>query len=258
MILNSNDIRDLGLISNGFEEEKLGEGSYELRVKDIIIRNTWIKSIFKKRTITNEEIRIPPNGLVIAISKEEITLPKNIIGFAHIKTSLSQKGILAINTGIIDPEYKGHISTVLINYSSEERPLKEDDSILRLTFHYINPNSKTKSKPQTSNYKGYRDDVYEKSEVLDETFINQQKIIDSAKRSILKTLWFQVLAFGTLIGIITAIWNYAYNTKFNKTEIEMLESKIDKQNEIISAQNKKIDLILNPKKESSNASHKGK
>ncbi len=46
-----------------------------------------------------------------------------MIGFAHVKTSLTKRGILATHTGIIDPMYDGYMSTLLINYGKHRNIL---------------------------------------------------------------------------------------------------------------------------------------
>ena len=53
------------------------------------------------------------------------------------KTGLSNDGILALSTGIVDPGYEGRVASILINFGKDSFDLNRGESFLRLTFHKI-------------------------------------------------------------------------------------------------------------------------
>lgn len=75
------------------------------------------------------------SGIVEIISAETLHLPHNITGFAHVKTSLVDGGLLPLNIGIIDPGWNAKISATLVNFGDGEgKIIQKGDRFLRLTF----------------------------------------------------------------------------------------------------------------------------
>ena len=66
--------------------------------------------------------------MVWVLSKEEFNLPNTVTGIATLRTTYTKQGILALNVGIIDPNFEGPISTVLINFSDRPRRIKVGES----------------------------------------------------------------------------------------------------------------------------------
>jgi deoxycytidine triphosphate deaminase len=105
MLLSGEAIRQGKLINDASEDDYRG-ASYDLHIGTII-------------DPTGEATRaytLPAQGIVEVISRETVSIPKNIAGFATVKTSLCNEGILAINIGIVDPLYSGLVSSFLINF----------------------------------------------------------------------------------------------------------------------------------------------
>ncbi|MDV7398303.1 hypothetical protein RZS08_43265, partial [Arthrospira platensis SPKY1] len=60
------------------------------------------------------------------------------MAYVFLKNRLSQKGLLAFNTGIIDPGFEGPVSTVMTNLSREAILLSshgENSKFFRVVFH---------------------------------------------------------------------------------------------------------------------------
>lgn len=109
MIQNYEQIKLNGIITD-VAEGNYNNGVYDIRIGKII-------------TMKGDEVTtysIPPQGMVVVVSKEKIKMPANIVGYAHVRTSLSSKGIMAINIGIIDPGYSGNLSSTLLNFGKED------------------------------------------------------------------------------------------------------------------------------------------
>lgn len=124
MLMSGAEIQAAGVVHDS-ANEMFKAASYNIRVGRIVLPGG--------REAT--EYQIPPLGMVKAVSLERLTLPKNTLAYATVKTGLSTDGILAINIGLVDPEYRGFLSSILINFSKNDYHLQRGDEFLRLTFH---------------------------------------------------------------------------------------------------------------------------
>src|ERR1700733_1213936 len=126
MLLNKQEIQAGGIILNA-ASNRYRHASYDLEIGQIIDIDGHVV----------DELVLEPQGMVRVISREKVKLPGNISGCAHVKTGLTDQGILATNVGIIDPDYKGYLSSTLINVGRNRFPLRNGDVFLRLVFHYL-------------------------------------------------------------------------------------------------------------------------
>ncbi|MFP5262371.1 MAG: dCTP deaminase domain-containing protein [Blastocatellia bacterium] len=124
MVLNGNDIESRRIIERD-SNTGYRAASYDLTVGRIIssdgeeIPSLWLK----------------PQSIVRVISHERLKVPKNVVGFATVKTSLCDEGILPLNIGIVDPGYEGPISTTLLNFGTREYLIRPGRTFLRVSFH---------------------------------------------------------------------------------------------------------------------------
>jgi deoxycytidine triphosphate deaminase len=100
--------------------------SYDLRI-DCVIDSAG--------TIYYDSYILKPQEVAWVVSKETLQLPDYITATAHIKTGLCNDGILALNTGIVDPGWDGPLSTPLLNFGKTSHVLRSGDQFLRLLFH---------------------------------------------------------------------------------------------------------------------------
>src|SRR5712691_5628323 len=77
---------------------------------------------------------LEPREMVWVLSKEEFDMPADVTGFATLRTTFTKQGILALNVGIIDPLFRGPISTALINFSDRPRAIRIGDKFFRIAF----------------------------------------------------------------------------------------------------------------------------
>ena len=61
---------------------------------------------------------LKPGQMVQVVSKEAFALPDTITGHVTYKTALTRQGVWALTVGIVDPGWKGPISTTLLNFSN--------------------------------------------------------------------------------------------------------------------------------------------
>lgn len=87
----------------------------------------------------NLPFSLPPQHMCVIISKEHVKIPPDFVGYALPKTRLCQRGLLTLNTGILDPGYDGLISTTAINFRSESIEIRPDDPFLRIVIHQVKP-----------------------------------------------------------------------------------------------------------------------
>ncbi len=125
MHLTKSKIKEKQLISN-LEESKFRDISYDLSI-DTVIRNGV--------EISGPEFSVWSYEMVIFVSKETVAIPPGLVGYAMPKTGLCNRGILALNTGIINPGYKGRFSSTAINFREKAVRLKQGDPFLRIIFH---------------------------------------------------------------------------------------------------------------------------
>src|SRR5882757_5481980 len=121
------------------------DGVKELKLIDEAIpsnyrASSYDPSIWKIITPEGEEVdsyKLPPMGIVEVISKERFRIPPHICCLAHVKTSLCNEGLLTLNTGIIDPNWNGRVSSFILNFGKDDRLLLSGDVFLRVTFHEL-------------------------------------------------------------------------------------------------------------------------
>lgn len=166
MLLNGDEIKSRGLVANS-DSKMFKAASYNPRIGKIL-------------TPKGEELTtyvLPPLGTVEVVSIEEFRLAGDVAGYATVKTSLCNNGILAINIGLLDPLWKGPISSTLINFGKQAYLLQAETEFLRLTFHEYKP-QKDVPKPSAPllSYQEYVADRKQKVlQHLSETFLDLEQ-----------------------------------------------------------------------------------
>jgi deoxycytidine triphosphate deaminase len=84
-----------------------------------------------------EVVVIQPQQILIIESNERVAIPVGKVGYAMPKTSLCNEGVLALNTGLVDPGYEGPLSTIAINFSRRPIRLRRGDRFLRVVVHRL-------------------------------------------------------------------------------------------------------------------------
>jgi deoxycytidine triphosphate deaminase len=216
MILNHEQIKLRNIIESPIESE-FGNGSYNL---------TGEKIIDMKNNVNNS-FTLKPQGMVYVVFKEKIKVPSNVIGFAHVKTTLTKLGIMATNIGIIDPNYNGYLSTLLINFGKSDLYICKGDPTLRVTFANIEePEIKKELKQNTVDSINYLKNVQKNISNLDEKFLN----LTSVKKEVTSHI------FKVLIGlaIFFTAGNFALSAYFShKSSSEKLLDMSITKNELI-------------------------
>jgi len=100
--------------------------SYDLTIGSILIEGE-----------SHAGASVKPQQTFIIVSKERVKVPAGFVAYAMPKTRLCNTGILALNTGVVDPGYDGPLSTIAINFSESHKPLCAGTPFLRLVFNSL-------------------------------------------------------------------------------------------------------------------------
>lgn len=116
------------------------KSSVDLTIREVLFKDD------KNKVQSLGRVILKPQDSVFVISEEILHVPEGFVAYVFLKNTLSKKGFLALNTGIIDSNYNGPISTLLINFSAVEEylPISDnevDKSFFRVVFHEIDKNT---------------------------------------------------------------------------------------------------------------------
>lgn len=238
MILNYEQIKNLGLLQN-FDDKNFENASYDLCIDKIITVNGT----------EEQKLALKPNSMAVAISKESVKLPTNIVGHAYVRTRLSQKGIMANNIGVIDPGYEGPLSSVLVNFGEKKYLLEEGAVFLRLTFSEIEqPQNNIALKYGPFKRKEYKVNQRSKAmRYLGNAFINIEEIVKTNVENTIDNkiknfgLWF--LAIGLILTGIGLIISFSDD---DSVEIKNLQEQINlfNSNQNILLENQRESKLL--------------
>lgn len=196
-LLTGEEIRELVTIHDA-DPDSYRSSTYDVRIGRFLIR--------KGRGFEESEsiFVLEPQSVVEVISIEQLSIPPDVTAIAHVKTSLCDVGILALNIGVIDPHWTGRVSTTLVNFSRQEFTLHKGDVFLRLTFLRSNPTERSTalSIPSEETYlKRKRDKVRRFSD----TFLNLEESLSGYAG---KLFWKFAGYAGILVGLLTLVLNF--------------------------------------------------
>jgi len=224
MVLSGNEIKRLGIIQDSIESS-FRDASYDLSVLKII----------DMEGKEHDSFALEPQGLCYIIFKERLKILPDIIGFAHIKTKITYKGLWLVNTGLIDPGYNGYMSSLVMNFGKSRQCIEVDEKIMRLTFSQIFAHN---SSPELVNQK-LKDTIKERRENsagLPGKFLD----LDRAKNEIVSQVGSRLLQIGVIFSALSLaialgfnIWNsnnslYSKSVDSYKIQNELLVSELNK------------------------------
>lgn len=190
MILNHEEIKNSNLIEDSNVNE-FSNGSYNLTIGKILDMENNIHTKFI----------LKPQGMVYVIFKEKVNIPDNIIGFAHVKTSLTKRGIMATNIGIIDPNYIGYISTLLINFGKTDYLVNQNESALKVTFSKLNePKVNIELSNNDKSEVNYIIETQKNILNLDDKFLNLNSVEKLVKEDVESKIFSRIRNFGWVFG----------------------------------------------------------
>jgi deoxycytidine triphosphate deaminase len=230
MFLNKDEIEKKQLVHDAVSEN-YRNASYDLSIVNIIDMDgkSW------------DEYKLLPQGMIYVVFRERVVLPGDIIGFAHVKTSVTRNGIMATHIGIIDPYYNGFISTLLINFGNTECRFSKGKTALRLTFapvlSPVEPN-----KPELLSFEKYVEDTKDATDHLDEKFLNLNSVEKEVLSSLIKRV-FSILAIFGVAGFFVSVYFQFKNS--NQGEIDRAIKRFELQVNTLQEKNNQLEQRLN-------------
>ncbi len=123
MILSGASIRRLVGIDPFFERTKnhgmsygLGPAGYDVRV--------------------GQYIDLMPGGFALASVVEHLTMPLNVIGIVHDRSTLARMGLALQNT-VIEPGWRGYLTLEISNHGRERVRLPAGSPIAQILFYMV-------------------------------------------------------------------------------------------------------------------------
>ncbi len=83
----------------------------------------------------NQELLLLPGEFSLASTIERFTMPSNVIGIVHDKSTWARLGLAVQNT-VIEPGWEGWLTLELTNHSKEPIKLLRGMPIAQVLFHY--------------------------------------------------------------------------------------------------------------------------
>lgn len=83
-----------------------------------------------------ETLEILPNRFCLASSVEKFTMPNNLVGIVHDKSTWARLGIAVQNT-VIEPGWNGYLTLEITNHSSTLRWIEAGSPIAQIIFHLL-------------------------------------------------------------------------------------------------------------------------
>lgn len=83
-----------------------------------------------------QTVLIPSGGFVLASSLERFTLPLDVVGTQHDKSSWARRGI-ATQATVLEPGWEGWLTLELSNHGPEDVLIQEGTPIAQILFHRI-------------------------------------------------------------------------------------------------------------------------
>lgn len=206
MLLNNEQYLKKKIIDN-VGQKSLRAASYDVRVGKILAKpDKPAKAKQKGSVVIEDTYEVPPQGMVEVVSMERLTMPRNVLAYATVKTQLSDQCVLALGIGLIDPEYDSYLSSTLVNFGTQPFPLKKGDVFLRVTFHEFTRSEEDKSQVVNKDYETYESEKSKK--VLNrfsETFLNLRNTVHQAFSVFSGRLWGTAVAVSAVAAVVVAI-----------------------------------------------------
>jgi deoxycytidine triphosphate deaminase len=221
MVLNGEQIK----MRIGIEDRKetnFRVASYDVSIGQIILAGG---KMIPARPGEAATFYLPPQGIVEVISREKFRIPETVIGYAMVKTSLGNAGILPLNIGIVDPGYDGYLSSTLLNFSKTPFIIRTGDVFLRMTFHECDASRIGGNQPSLT-YQQYLERREEKVLGFSNTFLNLQASIRQITDPIIKKYIWAMISIA--IGILALLPFWADYTRLTSVR-EQIKAELGKE-----------------------------
>ena len=94
-----------------------------------------------------ESVDMMPGGFVLASILEHISMPLDVVGIVHDKSTLARMGLALQNT-VIEPGWRGYLTIEISNHGHEFIRIIQGQPIAQIVFHRVD----AKCEPYTGKY----------------------------------------------------------------------------------------------------------
>jgi deoxycytidine triphosphate deaminase len=210
-LLNKDEIKQCGIVKND-DPQSYRAASYDLRIGRIIA----IEEGNSKLTEETDLFLLPAQGMAEVISLETIKMPENVAGYASVMTRSARRGLLPLNTGIVDPGYQGPLSATVVNFGRSGLTLKRGEPFLRLTFHPYTKPEKFENPRASSEEEYIRDRKNDVAQNFSALFLNLSQHSEAAFRTALRrnlpVLSLLLALFALILSLFT--WSVAFEFSY--------------------------------------------
>jgi hypothetical protein len=181
------------------------------------------------KTIDDSSFTLPPRGLVWVISNEEFHLPKNITGLATLRTTWTHSGILALNVGVVDPGWSGHLATAVVNFSMRPFEIRKGQAFFRVMFLCHNEASAPLTGDSSTSY---ADRIRTFARLFSGTFLTMDSLVVEVSEKVLGfPRWALWLAAGAILVSVFSIvlpvaWTAVTQNYVMPSRIDALEKAV--------------------------------
>jgi deoxycytidine triphosphate deaminase len=101
---------------------------------------------------------IPPSGVAWVRTQEQVSIPHDMVGFWLQTNSLSRRGLLLLNSTLVEPGYTGYLAAHIVNLGAQPVTITRDDTIAKLVFMTLDRAAfETVNSGQYADYDGFID-----------------------------------------------------------------------------------------------------
>lgn len=206
-----------------YYDRKVKHGAYELSLgNEAFITST--DNAKKQALADQEQLVIPPGQLALLITKEEICIPADAIGFISIKAGIKFSGLVNVSGFHVDPGFSGKLKFSVYNAGSRSTVLTKDQSVFLLWFSDLDRKTADLYKGEHANQKEItsQDVMKLQGEVhspaaLDQRLIDLEKTYDKRMAAIenwlstIKTIG-MTIAGGFVLAALVFIANHFWDS----------------------------------------------
>ena len=120
-----------------YDESRVKHGAYELSLGNeafITSDDTQKKQVLQD----GEQLLIPPGQLALLITKEEVRIPPDTIGFISIKAGIKFSGLVNVSGFHVDPGFSGKLKFSVYNAGSRNTVLSSGQKVFLLWLSELN------------------------------------------------------------------------------------------------------------------------
>ncbi len=167
MIVSDSSLRRMlaagEIVVEPLEDYQIQPASVDLRLSDHFLKvdENSVESITLDKPLSyieikREQIVIPPQTFLLAVTREFIRLPANITAFVEGRSSIGRIGLFIQNAGWVDPGFAGTITLELFNANRLPIRLSAGRRICQIVFARMDSPA---SRPYAGKYQNQREAV---------------------------------------------------------------------------------------------------